>query len=101
MGLGQSLTEALLLQGMALLKAAQPGQARLALQEACAAAEALGSSLLLWQSCAALAEAEPNSQESAAWRARAGQTAHFIAEHIRDAGLRASFMELLKARTVL
>ena len=101
LGLGQCLPEALLLKGKALSQSGQRDSAKAVLEEACSAAEGIGSRRLLWQILASLCEAETDQQKAAVWKARGREIASFIAGHMSNSELRASFMQTPEARALL
>jgi predicted ATPase len=91
-GLGQYLPEALLLQGRCHLLQGNQQEAKRVLEQACSAAGTLGSRRLLWQIFAALAELEPEPEQSTALRARSGEIIQAIASTITSPELKEAFL---------
>ena len=98
------LPEALYLKGQALRAQGHTEAACEALNAARAEAEALGSRRNLWPILAALSEIEAgrgNTAEARSLRQRAAEPITFIADHIGDAALRATFLALPDVRAVI
>ena len=98
------LTDALLLQGQALLAAGQRAKAQAALRMAQAEAEALGSRRKLWQVLAERArqaEADGAQADAAALWREAGEIVDYIAAHAGPAELAESFRARREVREVL
>jgi multidrug resistance efflux pump len=93
LGLRPKLARALYLQGQAWLAQEQTDAAQACWREARAEAEAIGSRWMLWQILAALASLEPDPVQAEAMRQRARETLIYIAQHISDSELRASFYD--------
>jgi hypothetical protein len=91
-GLGQYLPEALLLQGKCHLLQGNQQEAKNALEQACSAAETLGSRRLLWQVYSALADLEPEADHSMALRAKSGEIIQAIADSITPPELKEAFL---------
>jgi predicted ATPase len=99
--LGRYLAEALFLKGKGLALQGDVQEAKLALEQARAAAESLGSRRLLWQIIASLAEIETDPERVTALRMEARGIVQFIADHITDQDLREAFLQSTKASMVL
>lgn len=93
-GMQAHVPHALYLQGVALQQAGRNQAARKCLLEARATAEALGSRRTLWRILLALAQVEDDAAAAQAMRQRARQIVSAIADHIAQADLRDSFLEL-------
>jgi tetratricopeptide (TPR) repeat protein len=100
-GMRLQLPEALLIKGEALLALSQPDPARACLAEARAEAEATGSRRMLWQILVELGRLESGSEVAQALRQRAREIVVGMAGNISDAGLRASFLDLPRVRSLL
>ncbi len=99
--IGLYLPEALLLKGQAHLMNGEVDPAREAFEAARLAAETIGSRRLLWQILAALAEAEPDQQKAAAWKAQGRETVQFITDHMASDESRSLFLQLPDVRALL
>jgi tetratricopeptide (TPR) repeat protein len=91
-GLEQFLPEALFLKGRCHLLQRDQQEAKRLLEQARRAAETLGSRRLLWQIFAALAELEPDDEQSAALRAKSGEIIQAIANTITPLALKEAFL---------
>jgi hypothetical protein len=103
-GLHTSLAHALYLKSKARLALRRADEARAALLEARAEAEALGARRILWEILFALSEMEAqrdNADEAVALRRQAQEIVEYIADHVGAPELRASFLNLPKVRAVL
>jgi regulator of protease activity HflC (stomatin/prohibitin superfamily) len=92
-GMRALMPHALYLRGLALEARGRDQVARECLAEARAEAEAIGSRRALWRILPALARLEADEAQAAAYRAEARAVGQFIADHIEDAALRASFLD--------
>ncbi len=90
--INQYLAEALFLKGRAHVMNGEQDLAKAALEQACLAAEVLGSRRLLWQILAALAGVEPDIEKATALKAQAREVIQFIADHINGDELRSQFL---------
>ena len=90
---GQYISEALFLKGKAHLMNGEQDLAESTFEQACLAAEAIGSRRLLWQILAAMAEIESDHEKSALLKAQARENIQFIADHIGSDELRSLFMQ--------
>jgi tetratricopeptide (TPR) repeat protein len=98
------LTDALLLQGQALLAAGRRAEAEAALGMAQAEAEALGSRRTLWQVLAErarLADADGAQAEAAALWRQAGEIVAYIAVHAGSEALADSFRARAEVREII
>ncbi len=98
------VTDALILQGQALLAAGRRAEAKAALRMAQAEAEALGSRRARWQilaELARLAEADGAQTEAAVLWRQAGELVDYIAAHAGSAELADSFRGRAEVREVL
>jgi class 3 adenylate cyclase/tetratricopeptide (TPR) repeat protein len=103
-GLKIFLTEALLVQGKALVALEKLERAAGALREGAQVAEEIGQRRLLWQILAALAEVETKQGNIAAaqsTRGRAREVIDYIADHAGDDELRQPFLALPEVRSIL
>jgi hypothetical protein len=100
-GMRAHVPDALYLRGLALQGSGQDRAARKCFLEARATAEALGSRRTLWRILHALGRVEDDSTEAASMRQRAREIVRTIADHIHQAALRASFLNLPDVRAVL
>ena len=66
-----------------------------------AEAEAIGSRRMLWQILGSLSRLETDPTEAKRLRQQAGEIAKYIADHISDPELQASFLGLPEVRAVL
>jgi tetratricopeptide (TPR) repeat protein len=99
-GIRSRLPYALHMQGKIHLALGDRAAAHAAWQAARAEAEALGSRWALWQILAALAQIEEDADQAAQLRQEAQVIITYIAEHISDTELRASFLSLPAVCTV-
>jgi class 3 adenylate cyclase/tetratricopeptide (TPR) repeat protein len=98
------IADALYLKSQALFALNRVAEARGALQTARARAEALGSRRNLWPILLAWSEIEAGQgdrEKARALRQEAGAIIRYIAEHIHEPELRASFLNLPHVRAVL
>ena len=86
------LPDAGYLKGRALLAQGRRDEARAALEQARAVAEDMGCRRMLWPILFALSQAIADSEERQRWLGQAQATIGYIAEHIGDPQLRASFL---------
>jgi hypothetical protein len=91
----------LYLQGQALRGLKQDQAARDRLLEARAEAEAIGSRRTLWRILYGLSQLEANPVQAARLRQQAQEIVEYIADHLHQAPLRASFLDLPDVRAVL
>jgi hypothetical protein len=90
--LGQYLPEALLLEGRCHLLQGNQQEAKSAFEQACSAAETLGSRRLLWQIFSAMANLEPDNEQSTTLRARSREIIQAIANTITTPELKEAFL---------
>ncbi len=95
-GMRARVPHALYLRGLALDGLGQDRAARACLAEARTAAEAVGSRRALWRILPALARLEADEDQAASYRRQAREVVQSIADHIEDATLRASFLDVAK-----
>jgi len=100
-GMRLLIAYSLYLQGQALRGLNQDQAARDRLLEARAEAEAVGSRRTLWRVLHALGQLEANPVQAEHLRQRAQEIVETIADHIHQAALRASFLNLPNVRAVL
>jgi predicted ATPase len=90
--LGQFLPAALYLKGKSLALCGEVEPARRMLEQARIEAEKIGSRRLLWQILSLSAGVEPDEEQSRALKSEASKTVRYIADHITQPDLRASFI---------
>jgi class 3 adenylate cyclase/tetratricopeptide (TPR) repeat protein len=95
------LPDAGYLKGRALLAQGRREEARAALKQARAVAEEIGCRRMLWLILFALSQAAADSEERQRLLAEAQATIGYIAEHIGDSQLRATFLDTPPIRAVL
>ncbi len=95
------MPDVLHLQGQAMLRLGQESAARDRLLEARAEAEAIGSRWLLWQILFSLSQLETDPTEAQRLRRQAEEIIKYIADHIDDLELRASFLDLPDVQAIV
>ena len=90
----------LLRQAQAFQAVDQPDVAYERLQKAWAAADALGSKMMLWQIFTALCQLELDEEETAVYQQQAQTIIHFIADHT-PSKLRDTFLNLPQVQAIL
>jgi DNA-binding SARP family transcriptional activator len=100
-GLRLRVPLALYVQAQALQGLGQDGAARERLLEARAEAEAIGSRWTLWRILVALSQLETDREQSKQLQRQARDVVEAIAGQIKQADLRASFLNLPEVRTAL
>ncbi len=100
-GMRSLLPEVLYLQGKALSGLGQEEAARDRLVDARVEAEKMGSRRILWRVLSALSQIEDDLTRAEALRQRACEIVRTIADHIDQAALRASFLNLPDVRAIL
>ncbi|MCB0223227.1 MAG: AAA family ATPase [Anaerolineae bacterium] len=100
-GMRSEIPETLYLQGQILLGLGQAEAAQNRWREARAEAEAIGSRRMLWPILFALSQLEPDPVAAQDLRRQAQDTIDYIADHIGDADLRASFLATPQVQAVL
>jgi hypothetical protein len=100
-GMRLHMAHSLYLHAEALRGENQDEAARNRLLEARAEAEAMGSRWMLWRILHALSQLEVSSIQAELLRQQAQEIVEHIAEHIQEAALRASFLNLPEVRAVL
>ena len=95
------LPDAGYLKGRALLAQGRRDEARAALEQARSVAEEMGCRRMLWPILFALSQVVADSKERQRLLAEAGATIDYIAEHIGDPQLRASFLNTPAVQAVL
>ncbi len=100
-GMRSPMPDVLHLQGQAMLRLGQESAARDRLLEARAEAEAIGSRWLLWQILFSLSQLETDPTEAQRLRRQAEEIIKYIADHIDDLELRASFLDLPDVQAIV
>jgi tetratricopeptide (TPR) repeat protein len=100
-GMRSGLPEALYLQGKALLGLGQNETARVRLLKARLIAEEIGERRILWRILGALSQLEGDRTEAESLRKGSREIVQYIADHIYQDTLRASFLSQSNVRAVL
>ena len=95
------MPEALYLQGRAFAALGQSDIAGERLQEARAAAEAIGSRRTLWPILFSLSQLQSDQDEALRLRQQAREIIHYISRHIDTTDLRATFLNQPHVKEVL